>query len=312
VKKHIGLMLLAVHSFSALAGTLIDDGIVAKNKQFSSVVKIGYYQVNGKKETNVGHCTGTLIAQDIVLTAAHCVNTDKNVIQRVSLSGDSSGFSDERVVTGGIKVKQSFKSSNYDLAKYQAQLNSLAMQTEEFERLAPADKEEFQIKAFIMQKLVSAYDIAFLQLERPQVMLISNLSSLGCKTSLKAGDEIAIAGYGLKSVKEAKENSNPNYVLNYGYNKVDASPLLDLVYTISKAEGKQLVNSGDSGGPIFKKTNQKIVYGVTSTKSLNDKEINLMSTFGSLSSKPAKEIYKQISTNALAPKNLQDIAKNCL
>lgn len=313
MKKHIGLMLLAVHSFAAVAGTLIDDGIVAKNKQFSSVVKIANYQLDAnKKEVSIGHCTGTLIAQDIVLTAAHCVNTDKNIIQRVSLSGDSTGNADNKIVAGGIKVKQSFKSSKYELTKYQTQIGRLYMQTPEFEALTEEEKKNIQVKVFIMQNLISSYDIAFLQLERPQVMLASSLASLGCKAKLKAGDEIAIAGYGLKSVKDAKENSNPNYILHYGYNKVEDYPLIDLVYTIGKAEGKQLVNSGDSGGPIFKKTNQKIVYGVTSTKGLNDKEINIGSTFASLASEPAKELFKDLSTNTVAPKNLRDLAKNCL
>jgi len=312
LKKQIAVALLAVQSFSAMAGILIDDGIAARANQYSSVVKIEYFEVANKKETSVGHCTGTLIAQDIVLTAAHCVNTDKNNIQRVSLSGDNKGDAKDRLVTGGIKVKQSFKSISYDYAKYQAAVIAQQMQTEEFERLSVDEKQTIQINAYIASQIVNSYDIAFLQLERPQVMLASALSSLGCKASLKAGDAVAIAGYGLKSVKDSKENFNKDYVLNYGYNKIAASPLLELVYTIEKAAGMQLVNSGDSGGPIFKKTNQKIVYGVTSTKALNEKEENIVSTFGSLSSASAKEIYKSLSTNANVPKNLQDIAKNCL
>lgn len=306
-------MLLAVHSFAAVSGTLIDDGIVAKNNQFSSVVKIANYKLDAKKnEVILGHCTGTLIAQDIVLTAAHCVNTDKNIIQRVSLSGDSTGNTDNKIVAGGIKVKQSFKSAKYELTKYQTQIARNYMKTPDFEALTEEEKKDIRVKTFIMQNLISSYDIAFLQLERPQIMMASNLASMGCRIKLKVGDEIAIAGYGLKSVKDAKQNSNPNYILHYGYNKVEDFPLIDLVYTIAKTEGKQLVNSGDSGGPIFKKTNQKIVYGVTSTKGLDAKEINIGSTFASLASGPAKELYKDLSTSTVAPKNLRDLAKNCL
>lgn len=306
--------MLAVHSVAAVAGPLIDDGIVARDKLFPSVIKISNYSIDPKTklEQNLGHCTGTLIAQDIVLTAAHCVNSEPGVFQRVSHTGDSKGESQKKPKGGGIKVKASFYSRNYDAAKMNATIANLYIQSKEFEALSAAEKQDILIKRYILGKLTSSYDIAFLQLERVQTIAKSDLSAIGCKSSLIAGSDVTIAGYGLKSVKDSKENSNPKYILNYGSNKLAKHDFPSLVYSLNKAEGKQLVNSGDSGGPLFKKGSNAIVYGVTSTKALNAKEINVESTFGNLSSTQAKSIYKEISAKKTAPKSLVDVLKACL
>lgn len=313
MNKKFGLFMLAVHSLAASAGTLIDDGIIASDKLFPSVIKISNYSVNPKtqSEVNLGHCTGTLIAQDIVLTAAHCVNNDPNVIQRVSHTGDSKGESGKKPKGGGIKVKASFYSSQYDQTSKNGAMVGLYIQSKSFEKLSAAEKEDILIKRYILTKLTSSYDIAFLQLERVQTIAKSNLSTLGCKLSLFEGADVTIAGYGLKSVKDAAQNSNTNYVLNYGYNKISKNPLKGLVYTINKALGKQLVNSGDSGGPLFKK-GSGVVYGVTSTKGLNEKAINIESTFANLSSSSARTVFKEISLDKKAPKSLIDALKPCL
>jgi V8-like Glu-specific endopeptidase len=63
-----------------------------------------------KIEFEASLCTGTLIAPNVVLTAAHCVN--KNKLQRVSLTYDSSGPSERKgygfSAGGGIKVIKSY------------------------------------------------------------------------------------------------------------------------------------------------------------------------------------------------------------
>src|SRR4051812_8275357 len=71
---------------------LIDNGLKADQGQFPSVVKIvAYDRANILTKKADYLCTGTLIAPDIVFTAAHCSGP---LELRVSASGDSMGYTE--------------------------------------------------------------------------------------------------------------------------------------------------------------------------------------------------------------------------
>ncbi len=314
LKKQLATLFLAVTSLSSSAGVLIDDGIVARDGLFPTVVRINNYYIDPKTKLEIpaGHCTGTLVAQDIVLTAAHCVvNLSKDLIQRVSHTGDSKGETAKKHKGGGIKVKAAYRSDEYKYANLTYEMANVYEGTDEFKKLDEKAKNEFYMKRYYIGKARSAYDIAFLQLERAQSIAKSKLSGLGCRISLVDGSNITLAGYGVKNIKGSKVDSNSKYVLNYGTNKLSKNYFKGSLYTLENIAGKQMVNSGDSGGPLFVKGSQAMVFGVTSTKAEDENGKNVESTYANLSSTYAQEVYREILGDKTIPKSLATILNSC-
>lgn len=156
----------------------------------------------------------------------------------------------------------------------------------------------------------ASVDIAFLELEQNLAVNDSQISALGCKSSLLNSAEAMLVGFGRKSVNDSKENFNTNYNLHYGFNKVDGYGL-DYVYRLSKNAGKQLINSGDSGSPLFARGNTSTVLGVASTKHLNNRNLNAYSYYAKLSSVMTRKVYKDILKEKNLPVNLEKILRAC-
>lgn len=307
MKKSIGIIALAMFSSLSFAEVFIDDGIVSQKNQFPAVVKVSLFQVQGKTEILAGNCTGTMIADDVVVTAAHCV--DKSFVTRVSLAGDNVGKTAK--ADGGIKVISSFKSSSHKVFSdfyFQAMK---AYRTEEYQRLSSAEKEKFVEDIVKSSILMRGFDIGLLQLEKKQVFPVGKASKLGCKQSLAVGNEVAIAGYGRKSGKEPGVNYNEAAVLNNGVNTVVPNETQNLTYRLLKKSSKQISNSGDSGGPMFKKGDQSVVYGVTSAGIPDENNRTQNVDYANLSSPIAKKVYEEILKDKTVSPSIAAILKAC-
>lgn len=309
MKKSLGLLALALCS-SAFAGTLIDDGIKANRNAFPGVVKVSIFQSQNNKEVLLGNCTGTLVAHDVVVTAAHCLMSGPGMVTRVSLPGDEIGKADK--ASGGIKVVSSFKNSAHETYSNLYKEGVKIIQSEEFRRLSAADKQDIFKEVTAASVLMRGLDIGFLVLEKKQVFPEGKKpSALGCNQSLSVGSAVTIAGYGRKAGKDPGVNYNPEDVLNFGSNVVVANQTKNLTYKLEKRAGFQAANSGDSGGPMFKKADQSVVYGVTSAGIPDRNRRTQEVDYANLSSQIAKQIYAQILASKDAPETLKTVLQSC-
>jgi hypothetical protein len=113
-------------------------------------------------------------------------------------------------------------------------------------------------------------------------------------------------GYG-KNIKELKEkDGNPDAQLQMGSNFYFVGN-----YQFEKLTGN-LVNSGDSGGPLLLKNNPEMIYGITSFKTMDENGNNITSSYSSTSSYWARKLYLEISLNPNAPEALKDIVEPCM
>ncbi len=305
MKKSILFSFAVLTSFSVQASTLIDDGIQASANAFPAIVKLTKFSVSENVEVPISHCTGTMIASDLVLTAAHCVNRDSKIIQRVSLPGNSEGLTKD-----GVKVKTFFLGKDYEVSA--SFFNKLSTQYSigDYLRLSVAEREAYKEKLIEYASYMSQFDFAFLELEKDQ-RPSGKLPALACRKSLTPGSEVTIAGYGYNLMTGARQIQTSG-ILNYGSNTIEDSESIGQLYQLKRKAGRQLINSGDSGGPLMSKESLEFVYGVASTK-LEDKEKrNIMSTFSNLSSTSARGVYLDILAQREIPKSLERILRGCL
>ena len=240
------------HQSGIIGGTNVETSdVIAK-----STVLLQIYTKSAEGEESFAGCTGTLIREDIVLTAAHCVpevpKGGKGIVAVIfSTSAEQA-----------MKDKQAGK----DVARYVlAPLVHPGWKgnEEKSETASSADVAEKGVESTTVDELEedpNSNDLALFKLNAPApagfvpVKLLSDEKPL-----LKEGVEVIIAGFGLNSdvlqtndghLKKAK-----THVL---------SPYGDVELVTDQSNG-QSVCSGDSGGPAFIEVNGEIFqWGVAS------------------------------------------------
>lgn len=284
-------ILAGLYSTFSFAGLLVDEGIEAPENSFPNVVKIA---------ADNSICTGTLIAPDLIITAAHCIPSDPKFPIKISLNKQS-----------GIKVVKSFRSKTYvEYEHHLAQLEKIR-DSEEFATYPDVEKSLIAREIKITKEKNTKLDIAFLQLSKKQVMN-SAPAIMGCRMSLTPGADVAFAGYGNKYIKGNNTDQNPNHLLHYGSNRIIDHEGVGSFYTVTTNFGNQIPNKGDSGGPLFKKVDQKIVYGVVSAGMSDSSGVGNFAYFTNLSSQSAHGFYQELLNDHSVPPQLKAILKGCL
>lgn len=265
----------------------IDGGHSVPHGTASAVVKLS-------SSNGFTYCTGTLVAPNIVLTAAHCVERGQGE-QNVSYAGDREGqlkfvFKKEFTVKSAIYREEYFKlRDRRDMIE--VSIDSMRSRLQQKSAL----KEMANI-----QNRMTSIDIAFLILDRPQKISKSSIATVSCN-DLPQFTAVTLMGYGKNAMSEnrARELQEGTNILGGTFD-----------YTFFP-EGGNMANSGDSGSPLFKKDDTSVVYGVASNVTSYD-GITVRSDFASTSSFSSKELYRLIQEIKTAPQELKDLVKKCI
>lgn len=248
------LLLLVILS-SCSAGTNLDSG----NYQGSEVdqnniiggtdADLNYAKQNGivgiYDQANGGLCTGSLIAANVVMTAAHCVDVefpDKTII----FFGTNLSEITKQVQTGDkSNIRYSVRNARHELYNSNKE---------------DANKSNNDVGLILFDGAAPA---GF----KPAV-----LGNLSLASSLKAGAEVTLSGYGLNKFKKNPITGRPIISAGSGILRmvskikiVSVLPSLEEI-TLDQTKGKGACH-GDSGGPAYlldKKLNKNILVGLTS------------------------------------------------
>jgi hypothetical protein len=287
------LLLLPTLSFA------IDGGTKAKKGDYPALVRMTNTQ-NGYYET----CSGSLIAPNIVVTAAHCVDEFNFEEQRISKANNRRGDL-EGLFTRTFKVKKVYYHKDAKSTKSQVRMISNFVNSPSFyyrsddqqmtarENLAELEKKEIDI------------DIAFIELTKNQDIKEDQLMRLSCQ-SLPEGSDVLLLGFGKNMKDHDSENENPEHILEIGKNFYFNS---EYIFDVRMGS---VPNHGDSGGPLLLKSSPREIFGIASYKTLDKNGDSLTGVYSSLSSIWAKELYRDILSDAKAPKNLKELVGKCL
>jgi len=292
--KQIFILLFLSQSLFA-----IDGGVPVKKGDYPAVIKLNNFQNGG-----LAHCTGSLISPTIIITAAHCVEKAYFKEQRISAAGDAKGEIGA-LFKKSFKVKNIFYLDDAKLIKSEIEMISSYVNGPQFHLASFHHQIEVKENLRKLKEKSINIDLAFIELKEPQKIVEENLFKISCDY-LPRESEILMLGYGKNQKNFNSPNKNPNYYLQEGSNFYSSGN-----YVFDPILGN-LINNGDSGGPLLLKSTPKIIYGVASYKTLDENQNSLSGTYSSTSSKWAKELYSDIIRDPKASDELKDMLSDCL
>lgn len=190
--------------------------------------------------TVANFCTGTLIATDLVLTAAHCV---------VDMSAELQIPQDEMMT----HVHIGFGTAVVENIKDQAVL---------FRNVKTYRVHEKYVKDSVQfADTMPMYDVALIRLSERAPASATPVQLLKDSSALKVGQELTLVGFGLTSTEPVVEATQ---MMKVGVN-IDNPNLNGTQFTYLVRDSHSAC-SGDSGGPAYliSKNGQVVVAGVTS------------------------------------------------
>jgi secreted trypsin-like serine protease len=305
----IGLIFFAINPVRA--GVLVDNGILAPHGMFPSVVRIANYKTIYNQKVLHFTCSGTLITPEIVLTAAHCIEKKNNTVTRVS--------SPEKPITPKVQIifyeenEAEIEVINSYFSKEYSAFMERYKDTTKFEfnnRIGQFEKDliKWQEESYLKNAVGS--DIGILILSSPINIDRQKLASINCN-KLGKNTKVSLVGYGSVINSSSGKNSNTSSLLHYGTNFIH-SALDNLLYEIKYIQGKQSINSGDSGSPLFSATDKNNIFGIASMAGSNKEGKIIANYYTSLTSPWVKGFLKEMLLKDDVPESAKKMFKKCI
>lgn len=200
-------------SQSIIGGTAVDPEHLAAKSTVALIME------RNKKPS--AFCTGTLISKNLVLTAAHCIQSSK--------------IEDISVVLGGIIPKTFQSKSIFKIAAWKSHPDY---------NVSFDPETEFYI---------GKNDIALLKLSQEITDSFKAVEILSSKSTLSSGQPLLLAGFGV--VSEAYTAENAKYLQ---YAQVSLEKIWQNLLITNQTEGIGACR-GDSGGPAYVESAQGLV-----------------------------------------------------
>jgi len=236
--------------------TAVDEGIVGgktvnlKTTRFAAavlrLVSVDKVDVDGISSVHKSHCTGTLIARNLVLTAGHCIDKLRGKKLHPMLINPKTG----KAYSKGYPVMVVGRKIDHD---------SISV----IDIAVPA--------GFRSKNGLTSPDIALLKLNRPIRLATRNMRpKIDTKSIAEPGQRLLAMGFGLTSFdpEDPGKNENPHKELQKKTFTVIPSSkvkwpkkrkLPDLFYLATEqGQTKGNLCQGDSGGPVFRKDGEHI------------------------------------------------------
>lgn len=206
-----------------------------------------------------GTCTGTLLSKNIILTAAHCVQSGKGFL----------------AVLFGLDLKSAAKFDASESLGHNRYLEAM----EDLEKILQAiidvtlPGDERQQKLFAaMDDYKNWGDIALIKIDQDAPAGYVPASLLEDGRYLQNGATITLAGYGItKPYSEQNPEAKDESILRKVDIKISNAVFSETEISFDQTEGRGACH-GDSGGPAFIKIGDKLkLFGITS-RGLKDPE----------------------------------------
>ncbi len=215
---------LSVLESNENTGTAIIGGKSVEFGDYKLSSVVGIKIMESFSNQLIAVCTGTLIAQDIVVTAAHCVAEMPASVTFLIYFGTS--LTDQKKISA---VRTAIKKQIHP--KYSV------------------NKEE------------NGYDIALLKISEPAPVYIKPAALMKDSSKIKWGQKLTVAGYGYTSIVDSR-NQGIIRNLKQAQVKIGKSWFSETEFQVFQFMNG--ICSGDSGGPAFLEENGELkLAGIT-------------------------------------------------